>query len=127
MCIKVNILENGEGIEILATEVVTGREIIQAMEEKYDNAHISKQKYHIIDKSKCTEYNVTSQDVQSIANFDIKASEINPHIVMAVIESEYLQFSLTKLWQKHIEDYVFKTKSFVNRKAALEWIEKNKK
>ena len=51
MGIKVNILDEGEGVEILASGVVYGREIIEAHSEIYDKKHLSKQKYHLIDTS----------------------------------------------------------------------------
>lgn len=127
MSVRVNILDNGEGIEILATDVVTGHEIIEAHEKIYEKSHLSNQKYHIIDKSKCTEYVVTAEDIESIAKLDKKASEINPNIVIAIIESESLQFSLTGLWQLHVEDSVFKTKSFTDRNTAVEWIAESRK
>ena len=127
MSVKVNILEEGEGIEIIASGVVYGREIIKAHSDIYDNKHLSKQKYHLIDKSKCTEYDVTADDISAIAALDEQASKINPNIVVAIIESETLRFSLTEVWQASVEDFIFKSKSFNDRNAALEWIEFNKK
>lgn len=126
MGIQVNILEDGEGVEILAFDVVHGYEIIQAQSEIYDKTYLSKQKYHIIDKSKCTEYDVTADDIAAIADFDEQAAKINPSIVVAIIESETLRFSLTEAWQARVEDFVFKTKSFSERSKALLWIEQNK-
>ena len=127
MSIKVNILENGEGIEILATGVVTGSEIIHAHEMIYDQTHLHRQKYHIIDKSKCIEYNVSAEDIKSIAQLDKNASTINPNIVIAIIESESLRYSLSELWQKYVENCVFKTSTFADRNDAIEWIAENKK
>ena len=127
MSIQVNILRNGEAVEIKAFGIVYGHEIIQAHEEIYNEKYLRNQKYHIIDKSKCTEYDVTAEDIASIAKLDKKASIINPNIIVAIIESERLLFSLTKLWQKHVEEYVFKTRSFVDRNTALEWVAENKK
>lgn len=127
MGIKVNILEDGEGIEVLAFGIVHGHEIIQAHNEIYNNKHLGKQKYHLIDKSKCTEYDVIADDIAAIAELDEKASKINPYIIVAFIESETLRFSLTELWQASVEDFVFKTESFDDRSSALKWIEQNKK
>ena len=126
MSIQVNILDDGEGVEVLAFDVVHGREIIQAQSEIYDKKYLSKQKYHIIDKSKCIEYDVTADDIAAIADLDEQAAQINPNIVVAIIESETLRFSLTEAWQARVEDFVFKTKSFSERSKALLWIEQNK-
>jgi len=127
MTIEVNVLENGEGVEILATGIVYGYEIIQAHKKIYDEKYLKNQKYHIIDKSKCTEYDVTAKDIEIIAELDKKASKINPNIIIAVVESESLQFSLTKVWQAYVKKYVFKTQAFASRKLALNWISENKK
>jgi len=126
MSIEVNVLDSGEGIEILATGIVHGREIIQAHQEIYDEKHLKNQKYHIIDKSKCTEYDVTAKDIEIIAELDEKASAINPNIIIAVIESESLQFSLTNVWQAYVKEYVFKTRAFASRDLAIDWITENK-
>ncbi|MEO1945249.1 MAG: hypothetical protein ABGY11_13190 [Candidatus Thioglobus sp.] len=128
MSIEVNIENNGEGIEIVATGVVTGNEIIKAHKKIYDKAHLSCQKYHIIDKSKCIEYDVSAKDIESIAELDGKASEINPNIIIAIIESESLQFSLTETWQEYLKlnKNLFNTKSFTDRNSAIEWIAENK-
>ena len=127
MAVEVNILENGEGIEIVATGIVNGREIIQVHEEIYDEKYLANQKFHIIDKSKCTEYDVTVNEIMSISKLDEKASATNPNIIVAIIESEYLRFSLSNLWQAKVNDFIFKTKSFLNRDKAMIWINDNKK
>lgn len=127
MTVQVNVLEDGVGVEILATGVVTGHEIIEAHDLIYDSSHLRKQKYHIIDKTKCTEHDVTAAEIKSIANLDKQASEINPNIVIAVIESGRLQFTLTELWEAQVRGSVFKTKSFTDRQSALEWITQNVK
>jgi len=126
MSIEVNVLDNGEGIEILATGIVYGREIIQAHDKIYDEKYLKNQKYHIIDKSKCTEYDVTAADIEIIAELDEKASRINPNIIIAVIESESLKFTLTDVWQAYVKKYIFKTQAFSSRENALSWILENK-
>jgi len=126
MSIEVNVLDNGEGIEILATGIVYGREIIQAHSKIYDEKYLKSQKYHIIDKSKCTEYDVTAGDIEIIAELDEKASRINPNIIIAVIESESLKFTLTDVWQAYVKNYIFKTQAFSSREYALSWISENK-
>ncbi len=123
MSILINILENGEGVEILIFGAVHGREIIQARKDIYHAKHImTRFKYHIINKSQCTEYNVTANDIASIAELDIQASMNNPGFIMAIIESEYLHFNLTEAWLAYVEEHISKIKSFKNRRTALEWI-----
>lgn len=125
MTVEVNILENGKGVEILAYGVVTGKEIVKAHDKIYSKEFLSVQKHHIFDKSKCTKYAVTAEDIKSISELDKNASKINPNIIIAVIDPECLRYSLARLWQTHLNKCVFKTKSFVDRDDAVEWVAKN--
>ena len=75
MSIKINILENGAGVEILAFDIVYGNELIQACEKLHDNKVSANIEYYIFDQSKCTEYAVSSSEIASIAAVDKKVSE----------------------------------------------------
>jgi len=125
--IQINLLEDGRGVEVLAEGVVQGREIIDAHKRIYDERYLKRQRYQIVDKSACTEYAVTAEDIDAIAKLDRKASIVNPDIVIAVIEARGLQFSLTELWQAHLAECRFLTKSFRDRETAVKWISKNAK
>lgn len=126
MSIKINILENGAGVEILAFDIVYGNELIKACKKIRNNKDSANIEYYIFDQSKCTEYAVSSSDIASIAAVDKKVSEINPNRIVAIIESESLEFSLTELWQSHVEKFGLKSKSFDNRIMAAHWIVANK-
>ena len=49
MPIQINYLDNGTGIEIIASGIVTCEEIIKANKEIYNEWNIYKQQYQIID------------------------------------------------------------------------------
>ena len=51
MTIQINYPDNGIGIEIIASGIVTGEEIIKAQEEVYNEENLQKQKYQIIDQN----------------------------------------------------------------------------
>ncbi len=119
----IRIIKNLEGIEFLAIGAVNGSEIIQARNKIYDTKQTTPfYKYILFDNSHCTEYNITANDIISIADLDITASRTNPNIIMATIESDHLIFSLTEVWHAHIEDHINKTRSFSNRHSAINWI-----
>ncbi|OOZ38875.1 hypothetical protein BOW53_13865 [Solemya pervernicosa gill symbiont] len=124
MAVDVVVLDGGEGVVVVGTGVVTGSEILDVQKRVYGEETLHKQRYQIIDKSKCTEYNVSAFEIEALAELDKAAAKVNPNIVFAIIESESLQFSLTSLWQANVES-VFKTESFKSRDDALAWIEKN--
>ena len=127
MTIQINYLGNGTGIEIIASGIVTGEEVIEAHKEIYNKGNLRKQKYQIIDRSHCTEYQITSEEVEKIAGIDNKASEVNPNIIIALISPTSLQFGMSRMWQAYIEDDRFVTKIFQDRKSADEWINHNLK
>ena len=122
MAIQINHLDNGIGIEILASGIVTGEEIIKAQEEIYNEENLQKQKYQIIDRTHCTEYQVSSEDIERISDIDNRASEVNSYIIIAVVSSTPLQYGMTRMWQAYIKEDRFMTKIFVDRKNADEWI-----
>lgn len=127
MGIRIDILEQGRGVEVLAEGVVRGQDIIDAHKFIYDERYLKRQRYQIVDKSACTEYAVTADDIDAIAELDRKASRVNPDIVIAVVESRGLEFSLTELWQAHLAECTFLTKSFRDRESAIQWISENAK
>jgi len=121
MPVEVNFLED-RGVEVLGSGLVDGREIIRANEAIINDERVRDLRYKLIDKSACTEYVVSAEDVKKIAELNRIISEANPGIVIAVVESSRLQFSLTNLWQALIDQFDIKNNSFQSRDAALEWI-----
>ena len=121
MSVEVNVLEEG-GVEILATGVVYGHEIIKANEDIINNESFKNIRYKLIDKSACTEYVVTADDIENIANLSRIIAKDNPSIIIAIVESKTLKFSLTELWQAIVRQFNIKNSSFQDRKAALEWV-----
>lgn len=122
MTVQVILSKDGKGIELLATGVVYGHEIIEANELIIKNVLLENIDYHLIDKSECIEYSVTHKDIKKLSGFDKIFAEANNNVLMAIIESEHLKFNLTDLWQAHVEEHKLKNKSFSNRKLALEWL-----
>ena len=122
MPIQVNYLDNGIGIEIIASGIVTGGEVIEAHKEIYNEKNLQKQKYQIVDRTRCSKYQVYAEDIEAIAELDNKASEKNPNIIIAIVSSTSLQFGMTRMWQAYLKENCFTTKIFLNRKEADEWI-----
>jgi hypothetical protein len=122
MTIQVNYLENGIGIEIIASGIVTGEEVIEAHKEIYNEEYFKKQKYKIVDRTDCTKYQVYPEDIEKIAEMDDEASRINPNLIIAVISTTALQHGMTRMWQAYMKNNVFITKNFQDRISADNWI-----
>ena len=122
MTIQVNYLENGIGIEIIASGIVTGEEVIEAHKEIYNEENFKKQKYKIVDRTDCTKYQVYPEDIEKIAEMDDEASRINPNLIIAVISTTSLQHGMTRMWQAYMKNNVFIAKNFLDRISADNWI-----
>jgi hypothetical protein len=122
MSIKIDYLENGAGIEIIASGTVTGSEIIESHKEIYNAENLKRQKYQIIDRTECKEYLVSNVEVERIAEIDKKASETNPNIIIAIVASTDLQFGMSRVWQVYVEKSNYLTKVFRDREGAENWL-----
>jgi hypothetical protein len=122
MPIQVNYLDNGIGIEIIASGIVTGAEIIDAHEEIYNEENLKRQKYQIVDRTCCTQYQVYAEEIEVIAELDNRASEENPDIIIAVVSPTSLQFGMTRMWQAYLKENRLNTKIFPTREKADTWI-----
>ncbi|MCW8854066.1 MAG: hypothetical protein OQK72_05155 [Gammaproteobacteria bacterium] len=125
MPVEVNLLEDG-GVEILAKGVVSGEEIIKANEQLVNDEGLKNIRYKLIDKSACTEYVVSAAEIKKVAELNRVFAEANPGIVVAIVESRILQFSLTGLWQAIVKKWELKNNNFYRREAALEWVAENR-
>ena len=127
MPVKINYIADGRGVELCLTEVVHGHEFLQAKKELVENKLFIGVQYQIINKSNCTEYNVSAEEILGVSEYDKIIAIINQNFITAIIESNTLQYSLTSLWQKVVEDFNFKNNSFNDRESALAWIMKEMK
>jgi predicted N-formylglutamate amidohydrolase len=122
MTIQVNYFENGIGIEIIASGIVTGEEVIEAHKEIYNKENFKKQKYKIVDRTDCTKYQVYPEHIEKIAEMDDEAARINPNLIIAVISTTPLQHGMTRMWQAYMKNNVFIAENFLDRKSADNWI-----
>ena len=125
MSVEVNLLEDS-GVELLATGTVYGAEIIKANEQLVNDESLHNIRYKLIDKSACTEYLVTAAEIEKVAELNHIFAKANPGIVVAIVESRTLQFSLTGLWQAIVKKVDLKNQNFYSREAALEWLAENR-
>jgi len=124
MPIKVNFIDDGKGVEFMSSGIITGKEIIEANKEIYTPQHLPKLRYKIIDRTNCTDYRVTSNEIRIIANQDKEASKINNDITVLLVTQSILQYGMTRMWQMLSENTGFKSEIFDAREKADEYIKK---
>jgi hypothetical protein len=124
MPVQINILQDGIGIEFISFGVVTGQEIIEANKKIYNRENLLRLKYKIIDRTNCTDYRVTPEEIRIIAAQDIEASKINKNILILLVSPTPLQYGMTRMWQVHIESTGFQSEIFKDIESAKEYINK---
>ncbi len=123
MPIEIKYIDGGIGIEFIGSGVVTGADIIAANKEIYRNENFSRQRYQIVDRTNCTEYRVSNEEIRIIAEQDKAASKTNPNIIVSLISTTDLQYGISRMYQAYVGDSGFLTEIFRDRKSAEEWIE----
>jgi len=122
MPVQINFIEDGFGVEFISSGIVTGSQIIQANEKIYTHEILSRLNYKIVDRTNCTEYNVTTKDIQIIASQDRKAAKINPNIIIALISTTPLQYGMSRMWEAYVDETGFQVEIFKDRGNANKWI-----
>ena len=122
MAIKINYLDGGIGIEIVAAGIVSGDEVLEAHKEIYNEENLHRQRYQIIDRTRCDYYCVRPEELEKIAALDITAAKINPNIVIAIVSPTDLQHGMSRIWQKYVQNSPLITRIFRDRPSADAWI-----
>ena len=125
MPIKLFHLENG-GVLAQCRGIVTGSEVIEASDQLYEtDEKIRKISYQIFDFTKLEKLLVSDTEIDLISSQDIKAFEINPSILIAIVSSESFIYGLARMWEIKTYDPAFETKVFRKLELAQEWIDKH--
>ncbi len=122
MPIKINFIDNGVGIEFISSGIVTGKEIIEANKKVYTRENLSKLKYKIVDRTTCSKYSVTTEEIKIIANQDNEAAKINPNVLIALISTTPLQYGMSRMWEAYTDDIGFQVGIFIDRDSADNWL-----
>ena len=123
MPIKIKYIDGGVGVEFISSGVVTGADIIAANKKIYRNENFSKHRYKIVDRTKCTKYQASKEEIIIIAEQDKVAAKTNPNIIIAFISTSPLQYGMSRMYQAYVGDNGFLTGVFRDRKSAEKWIE----
>jgi hypothetical protein len=127
MPIQIKYIDNGIGVEFIGSGVVTGADIIAANKEIYRNENFLKHRYKIIDRTECTKYQASKEEIIIIAEQDKVAARTNPNIIIAFISTLPLQYGISRMYQAYVGDNGFLTEIFRDRKSAEKWIEEQLK
>jgi len=120
MPIEVQYTDDNKGVNFIAVGEVSGKEIIESEKEIFKRDNFLSLKYWIVDRSRCTKYVVTSDEIKQIAVLDKNAAKINPKLLQVLISETDLQYGMSRMYQAYVDEDGFKTMIFRNREAAEE-------
>lgn len=122
MPIQVKYMNDGVGVELIASDVITGEDIITANNKINNHKDFTRKKYKLINRILVTEYRVNNDEIPIIAEQEIAASKINPDIVIAIISTTDHQMGMTRMYQAYLSESGLKTAIFKDRESAIGWI-----
>jgi hypothetical protein len=122
MPVKMKYIDDGNGIEMMGTGVVTGDEIHNAFNEYYSGDMLLKTKYLIANFLDAEQFNVSNEDVGRIAAQEIQASKTGLKRLIALVGKQDVIFGLLRMWEGHTFRSGFETMVFRDREEALTWI-----
>ncbi len=124
MPIEVQYTQDNIGLVFCAVGKVTGKEIIDTQSSIYRTQKFTNLRYWIVDRSRCTEYEVSADEVDQIAAMDNAAAKKNPKLLMALVAETDLQFGVSRMYEALVDENGFKTMSFRDRESAEMWIKR---
>ena len=122
MPIELKYVDEGVGVEFIVKGLVTGAEIIAANNRVYGHEAFSKLRYQLLDRTDCTDFQVSNEEIEAIAAQEIEAAAVNPHMIVAFVSTTDLQYGITRMYQAHVGDRGFLTGLFRDRASALAWL-----
>ena len=123
MPITYTLLENG-GISAKGEGVVSGNEIKEINDAIYKTPEdILKIKYQIWDLTNVSEILLSNKDIEDFAKQDAAAANINANMIIAIVASSNLMFSLSRMWEGLSYDSPFQSMVFRNIEDAEKWID----
>ena len=123
MPIELKYVNGAAGVEFVCQGRVTGAEIIEANKSVYRHEAFVKLKYQLIDRTNCTDYQVSNAEIEQIARQDMGAAKINPNMIVVFVATTDLQYGLTRMYQAHVGNLGFETELFRDRSRAIQWLE----
>jgi hypothetical protein len=130
MPIEVRDLDEGVGILIVGTGIVTDKEYVDA-HKKYlmqDEDKLKKYRYSLSDYTGVTKAATSTEAITLIANLCKRVAKISPEaVVVAVVANQDMIYGLARMSQILMDETGWEHQVFRNREDAESWIKKRVK
>ena len=104
---------------------MTGRDILDANRRVYVGESLKRLSYQLIDRSECSEYLVSSDEMRLISRQEINTSKINPKITVIIVAPSAHQFGMSRMYQAMSQESGFDILIFHDRETADSFIATN--
>ena len=103
---------------------ITEAEFIEVIQRHLtqDPEKFKRYRYSLNDLSKATEADLSTAFIEEHARVCIRASEVNPDAVVALVAPADLEYGLGRMWEMLSYEISWETCAFRNREEAKMWI-----
>ena len=114
--------DEGRGLLRVWTGVVTGSDVIAAIDDYRTTVNLTKLEYIIADHEGVTAFEATADEIREVANADARLAELKPHLVIALVAPTDIVFGLARMWEVFTERPGWSARVFRSRPEAEAWV-----
>jgi hypothetical protein len=124
MSIEIRDTDGGLGNIITCRDVVQEEEYIDAIKKHLtqDAKKFRKYRYSLTDLTATTDFDLSTEAVNQVVEYNYTASLVNPDAIVAVAAKQELVFGLARMWEMLSYKTPWEKKIFRNRDEAEAWI-----
>ena len=125
MPVKLNYEYEGAGAVLIGSGTVTGDELRHCNDQMYAPDRIHRLRYQLCDFREITDFEVSSDELRSIAQQDNAAATQNPDITIAIVANRRVIYGMARMWQAFVDEASFNTHVFRTMDEAQVWLGEN--
>ena len=123
MPLEISFLDNGAGVLIVGTGMMSGQELLEAKTALFaDQDRTRRYRYGLIDYAGVTDLEMTSRELELVAAKDRQAAVIAPGVCVAIIANKDVVYGLARMWEAYMHNAGWETHVFRSRESAEAWI-----
>jgi hypothetical protein len=129
MPIEIKDSDGDLGNIIIIRGIVKEKEIVDALKKHLtqDKEKFKKYKYSLSDFTAAKKFEISTQQVEQIAEFCESSSTVNPEAIVAVVSNQDFIYGMARMWEILSGEKTWETMVFRNREEAEAWIKERVK
>ena len=116
--------DGGLGNYISVTGVASSEEFVDVFKKhlEQDEEKFKKYLYSLCDYTGIRQFDLSNPMIQQLADMSVRAMEINPDAIVALVADQDLYFGLSRMFEALVFDAGWETNVFGSKEEAVEWI-----